>query len=506
MSRSRALRINRIAPALASQTRRVMSFIQEATPAAMLALLLAMAWLLGGATRSNTPLLAMLEIGALVCLSLVLLVRSPKPLLAGARWPAFMVAAFLGVVGLQLVPLPWDLWRILPGHEEGAAGLALLGLGGDFRPVSLTPESTISGLLKIIPPAAVFVIAVMTPWRMLMATLLWAVLALAVASTLWGLAQAVAGVGHIYSWTHFSMASGTFANPNHQATLLLMCLPLIAVLAGQARHMSEDPDRGGELALVWLSAGGFVFLGVVAAGSLFGFLFAPFVIATSTMISASSLRRPSWRMLGIGLALSMLALALVIWNSGLDQLGSGDDGDSPRSRSSIYTNTIEAITDYVPLGSGLGSFEKVYPLYEDDSQVSTSYVNHAHNEVLQVTLELGIPGAIILAVFVIWFAAQAGGAWFRPRDFGSLLRLKMAACVSVSVPLIHSLIDYPLRSPAVACLAAACIGALVKVREMPVADEPADAVAGEVLVEEVVADDVVADHADQSTPDSGQVA
>jgi hypothetical protein len=42
----------------------------------------------------------------------------------------------------------------------------------------------------------------------------------------------------------------------------------------------------------------------------------------------------------------------------------------------------------------------------------------------------------------------------------------MGASVAICVPLPHSILDYPMRAPAVACLAAACIAVLVSRREV----------------------------------------
>jgi hypothetical protein len=167
------------------------------------------------------------------------------------------------------------------------------------------------------------------------------------------------------------------------------------------------------------------------------------------------------------MALSVLALGLVVWNSGLDQLGDAGDAESPRSRSAIATGTLDGAIAFAPVGSGLGTFEKVYPLFEDDGEVPGTYVNHAHNEYLQIALEFGAPGVLLMAAFLAWFMASLGVIWFTRQEFGSLLRIKMGASVALCVPLLHSILDYPMRAPAVACLAAACIAVLVARREVP---------------------------------------
>jgi hypothetical protein len=440
--------------------------VRRQTPTACLVLLLAMAWAFGGATRSNTEWMAILELVSLACVALIFLTRKSIEVPGRARWPALLFSGFIVVALLQLVPLPWEMWTALPGRETIASGLERLELDGGFRPLSLSPESTISSLLKLIPPLTVFWIALQLPWRTLMTTLVWTVVVIAMFSTLWAIGQVMGAAPHLYAWTPAHLAPGPFANPNHQGTLLLMCLPLIAVLAGQARQ-NAGIGAGSEQALPWVSVGVFVFIGVIVAGSLFGYLMSPFVIAACGLVGAGNFRSGKRQALGVGLALSVLALVLVVWNSGLDSLGGMDSTQSPQSRSAISADTLDGIAMFAPLGAGLGTFEKAYPLFEDTSAIPRTYVNHAHNEYLQIALEFGAPGVLLMAAFLVWFMASLGATWFTRQEFGSLLRIKMGASVALCVPLLHSILDYPMRAPAVACLAAACMAVLVARREVP---------------------------------------
>ena len=237
------------------------------------------------------------------------------------------------------------------------------------------------------------------------------------------------------------------------------------MLAGQARQ-NADMGAGGEQALLWVSAAVFAFIGVVTAGSLFGYLMSPFVIAACGLVGAGRFRPGNRGGLAAGMALSVLALGLVVWNSGLDQLGDAGDAESPRSRSAIAAGTLDGVIAFAPVGTGLGTFEKVYPLFEGDDEVPGTYVNHAHNEYLQIALEFGAPGVLLIAAFLVWFVTSLRSIWFTRQEFGSLLRIKMGASVVLCVPLLHSILDYPMRAPAVACLAAACIAVLVSRREV----------------------------------------
>lgn len=120
-------------------------------PGAALSALLILAWALGGATRSNMLMVAVLELVALALVGLVLVLKPGRGALDSGRWPIVFLAALVVVTALQLVPLPWQIWVALPGHADAAAGLQLLGLDGGARPLSVAPEYTVSALLQFIP-------------------------------------------------------------------------------------------------------------------------------------------------------------------------------------------------------------------------------------------------------------------------------------------------------------------------------------------------------------------
>ena len=82
------------------------------------------------------------------------------------------------------------------------------------------------------------------------------------------------------------------------------------------------------------------------------------------------------------------------------------------SRLSFVAHTIEAAKAYMPLGSGLGTFVPVYAMFEKpEDTVINSYVNRAHNDVLELWLETGVLGLVLMGLFVIWLAARSVKIW-----------------------------------------------------------------------------------------------
>jgi O-antigen ligase len=135
-----------------------------------------------------------------------------------------------------------------------------------------------------------------------------------------------------------------------------------------------------------------------------------------------------------------------------------------QSRQEIAGISAKAARDFMPLGSGIGTFQRVYALYEDHDRLDTStYVNHAHNDYLEIALETGVPGLIVLGLFLVWWARLAWRVW-RPVDVDPFAR---AGAVGSAVILIHSLVDFPLRTAAIGTCFALCLALLTRQRATP---------------------------------------
>jgi O-antigen ligase len=113
----------------------------------------------------------------------------------------------------------------------------------------------------------------------------------------------------------------------------------------------------------------------------------------------------------------------------------------------------------MPFGSGMGTFVPVYATFEkpEDALLDT-YVNRAHNDVLELWLEAGIPGLGLMAIFLLWLAATASKVWRRNTSDREIdIALARAATIVLGLMITHCFFDYPLRTGALmAILAFAC--------------------------------------------------
>jgi hypothetical protein len=146
-------------------------------------------------------------------------------------------------------------------------------------------------------------------------------------------------------------------------------------------------------------------------------------------------------------ATSQLGLYRVLDRFALDPLAD--------QRIALARNTWRAAVEHLPFGSGVGTFVPVYASYEPLGDVrQQTFVNRAHNDILELSLESGMLGLALLAAAIAWLAWGAWLAWRRadPRMRPIDVALPRAASVIVGLLLLHSFVDYPLRTMALMSL------------------------------------------------------
>lgn len=359
--------------------------------------------------------------------------------------------ATLGWIALQLVPLPPAFWSQIPGREFVVSGFGALGMTPPAMPLSLDPNGTLKSLLALVPPVAMFVLI----RRATPASHMWSagvLLAAAIASIGLGILQVGGGTDfYLYPFVNLGAATGFFANANHLGALLLAAIPfLAAVAANWVRRASSPSDRlvavAGSAALAAVLA-----VGVIINGSLAVFLLGGPVIAASLLLFVTKeqlLLRRWW--LPAALAIAALGLAGV---AATLSVKSSSAETSWQQRVEMWDRTAEAIGDHGLAGTGLGTFPEIYAMAEDPARVGRFYVNHAHNDYLELVLELGLPGALLLLSFILWWMARVTTVW-RERAPAPLAR---AAAIASGALLAHSLVDFPLRTAALAAVFAMCL-------------------------------------------------
>ncbi|TIX44373.1 MAG: O-antigen ligase family protein, partial [Mesorhizobium sp.] len=143
-----------------------------------------------------------------------------------------------------------------------------------------------------------------------------------------------------------------------------------------------------------------------------------------------------------GLSILAIFIGLSVYTIGAWTRIDAEVVDPAFGRGEFARTTIEGIKENLATGVGFGNFQKAYQIYEKEGMIFKQYVNHAHNDYLEIAFEGGVI-AILLMMF--YFILLLAGLVRIRRD-----PLQKAAFLSVSFLLIHSLVDYPLRTEALA--------------------------------------------------------
>lgn len=375
-----------------------------------------------------------------------------------SSWPAearplvWLALILLLLALLSVIPLPAGLWQQLPGRERAAAGLALIGMAGQSLPHSLSAQSTLASLPWLLPPFAAFLL-VLRSSAQARKLLMGGILAVAILSVALGVAQLVSGPHALrpYAITNPGRPVGFFANANHFGTLLLCALPFCGYIAARAVQRRSKTKKASGTALS-VTIGVFLVIGVVVLRSVAGYGLLLVTAAATFLIyrrAAFGRLTPLW-MAAVG-ALFLLFVGLAYAGPLQEQALTGKLSDQRTSRKVMAATTVEAIKDTFPAGTGLGSFPRVYRTYEDLTAIGSELVNHAHNDYLEFALELGLAGPILILAFLLWWGRRTIGVWrsnFEGADLGR------AGSVVVLVVVLHSIVDYPIRTSAIAVLVA----------------------------------------------------
>jgi O-antigen ligase len=442
--------------------------------ARLLALFIVLALILGGGGTPNPTTeitLELLFVGfALGWLRLSHSEAGPESA-PGDRLVLLLVAIPLVIPVVQLIPLPPAIWTALPGRENELAALSLVGAQDSWRPISLSPSRTLASLLAIIPAAFCCYAASRLTLHERRLVLL-AILAMAVVTSIFGAIQLSAGDPGIslYPEHHVGWITGFQANRNAAADVLLIGLLALAVLgapylAGSRRKLPMSLDRRS-LSMLVAGLGLLLLAAIVMTGSRTGILL--ILVAGAAVVAILSLGRKASRFTAIPGAIVVLAIALalgvvVVFGALTEQSAlvrvAERFSDFGQSRANLWEDAWFALRQYWPVGFGMGGFEPAMLPAERLEFLDASLPNRAHNDFLELGLEAGLLGYVMVAAAVTTCIAMACRAWRDGTEMRGHVVFAMAVLLSVA---LHSVVDYPLRSMAVACLAGVAGGFLAR--------------------------------------------
>jgi O-antigen ligase len=363
-----------------------------------------------------------------------------------------ILMAGLVVILLQLIPLHPGLWRALPGRDTIAEGYALLGYPLPALPISEAPYASVLTFFAAIP--AISMLVAVERLRPSPRALAGAILAGVVLGTMLGAVQLAGGPlspAYLYKITNPG-AVGFFANRNHMATLLLTGIPMAAALVGSTKVSAGSSAKYAMAAAMIFVVG----LGIVLNRSFAAYgLVVPVALASAALLPAAV----KWRRFAVPIAIvALIGSVAVLVSAPISSEKDPEIASSVTGRTEIWSTTIEATAASMPFGTGLGTFPLAYRLYENPDDVGRFYVNHAHNDYLELVLELGVAGLILILLFLAWWVVTAIRIWTSPLS----TPFARAATIGSATILVHSLVDFPLRTGAISAIFAVCVGLMAQ--------------------------------------------
>lgn len=419
-------------------------------PFALLCLMLAALWLAGGASRADA--LGQIIVRSAAWLSLIVLALvGSRPTPGQARPVVILLLAVIALPLIQLIPLPPDLWNGLPGRDDLAAVAPLSGTPAPWRPISLVPGATINALFSLIVPLAVFLLVTSLDERE-RARLPGILLGLVVASMIVGLAQ-FSGISFNNPFINETAGrvNGTFANPNHFALFLA-----IGCLLAPAWAL-EGKRRPGWRVAVALGLLPLFVLTILASGSRAGMLLGIIGTCLGLVLEQSAIRRmtrnyPRWVLPTLILGILAILAAFVFVSVAVDRaqsinrLFAGDTGQDMRARG--FPVVVAMIREYFPIGTGVGSFDPIFRLHEPFGLLKILYFNHAHNDFLEILLDTGLAGGMVLLAACGWWTVRSIRIWTGSDNAAGSSLAKLGSAMLLLV-LVASVVDYPARTPTI---------------------------------------------------------
>lgn len=423
---------------------------------AFLALLAAVVAFTGGASRYDA-----IQIMPLRALSALFFIPALYHLrfrdIRGERALIVLFLCFAVLVAIQLVPLPPSLWGHLPGRGELREFDAELGLIDNWRPLTLAPMRSWNVLSSLVVPAVglTLAIALGASSRVLLKILL----ALGLLNAVLGMLQIMGGrtsALYFYEITNRGAPVGIFANENHSAVFAACSLMIVTNLWLRARS-----DRAGAWeGLIYPVAFFLILLSSLASGSRAGFLAAILASVVSIgmlILSPNHLKRrstgdPIRRWIDRHPRLVLLFPIIVITLTAVAFLALGRN---PAFRDILAKDSFEDLRwSFWPVmgemfdvhwmfGSGFGSFEQVYRIFEPSGLLMPRYINQAHNDWAQLIIEGGILAGLILFGLIFWVGRAVRALYSNSQSrSAALFWVGIFAIIGLS-----SIVDYPLRTP-----------------------------------------------------------
>jgi O-antigen ligase len=373
------------------------------------------------------------------------------------RREVYYLLALIIVPLLYFIPIPFGLWRDVPGRDVYASVLTIIEQADTARPLAIYSGVGIYSWLALLPPMAVFLSVTKLPVETLK-RVTFLLLGLAVLQSILGLIQFANGP---------QSGLGTYPNRNHLAGFLEMIFPIALMLWFQFL-LRKLHDRGVSRVLNAKNIFLFFVLFTILLGLIFSRSRSGLGLLMIGMILVTVI---SWRMIGNFnvnkiVIVSFLLILTVAAEIGLTPVLERFSQQDPLSdlRWLIFSNSWEGIRTFFPFGAGPGSFPYLFPRFQ--SPEIGNFVNHAHNDYMEWFFEYGVFGFLLVLVGLLLFISRWVEIFRRPQK-DNFVFIQIGAGIGIILLLLHSIVDFNLRIPANAIYFAFLCGLFFRRTNLP---------------------------------------
>lgn len=406
-------------------------------------------------------------------------------------WSYIPVVLFVLITVIQLIPLPVGLVStISPGTVETRAEL-LSDLPNSetflkIMTVSFYPCATKHDLRSVLVVISIFIVVLNTYRRPDQIKRLLAAIAIIGGSiAVLALAQDLLGNGKIYWFvpSEGDANSGTFINHSHYGQFMNLsigaALGLIMVKLHETFTVKKVSPAfaleylgSSDAKAIWLLVA-MIILGVATVfvsltrGGMVSMLIAA-GFTTLILSSRQSLRGRSWIMVLMALG-AFICVLYIGFDAVYDRLATlRQFQQAEGGRWQIVKDIATAWTKFPILGTGLGTHEVVYPMF--DRSMSSYIAAYAENEYAQAAEETGLIGLGTLVIFglLVWFSyiRNVRSSYTPIRSAGYGLGFGLLAIM------IHSLSDFGQHLPTNAVLSIVSCALLVGIAHIKQKNNP----------------------------------
>jgi O-antigen ligase/tetratricopeptide (TPR) repeat protein len=370
------------------------------------------------------------------------------------------VGLLLGLSIIQIIPMPPSFLKILSPETYRVYYGTFFHPGAlPWHTLSLYPHATVLEIVRLISYICVFFLTVqILKDKQSIERMTAAILVAGAGIALLGIFQMILWNGKLLWFrqlSHGGTPFGPYVNRNHFAGLMELLIPvcvgtLLHVLPpvrnkhGLKGALSDFFADGRTNSALLLSASAVVMITslflCLSRGGIIGLSLSMLLFGVMLFIRNSTKKKG--RTIVLLFLIILLSVGWFGWKPVIARFEKMGHTGLSEYRIQNWRDSVKILKGFPLLGTGLGTYEHVYPRYK--TVPAQERWEHAHNDYLEGAVELGAAGALVALGIVISFYRAMFGILRKRKSLYSRL-LGIGGMAGVTGILVHSFVDFNLH-------------------------------------------------------------